>query len=385
MGRVTSIGYELGSLTLEGTTTSGSPEVLSGASARSGSYYARLNNTSTSESIRYQFAATDQTARYYFRAYFYIAVSSTGTKQLIAVFNAALSGQRGGISLTSGNQLQLFNNSTQMGSNSGAVATGTWHRLELMIDTTTISATTYEARINGVTFATGTANLPAGMAQFLTRLDASDATYDVYFDDLAINDTSGSSQNSWCGSEKLLYLRPDAAGDSNGFLVQVGGTVGAANNFTRVNEVTPDDATTYNGSALLNAEDLFNCGASGLSSTDVINVVAVGVRMADLVAADTTAAFKLEIEKTAAGTKTQSGALAPNSTTWRSNAAVTPFNYSLTTYLDPDGGIWTSTTLDSMQIGYIQTVTNLRTIAVSNVWAVVGYTPSTFKPKVQVF
>lgn len=39
-------------------------------------------------------------------------------------------------------------------------------------------------------------------------------------------------------------------------------------------------------------------------------------------------------------------------------------------------GVWKQTTLDSMQIGYTQDVTNVQAIAVSNVWASVDYTPA---------
>lgn len=377
MARLWHCGFELNSLTAEGFTTSGSPQILNGSPVRSGTYYARINGTSAGESIRYQFAASDQQGKFYFRGYFYIAGSPTNTRQIMAIYNTALSAQKSAITLTASNKLQLFGSSSQIGSDSLALTTNTWHRWELSVDTTTLASTRYEAKINGLTFATGTASLAAGIGQLLLRLDASDATYDIYHDDLAINDTSGSYQNSWCGDEKLLYLRPNAVGDSNGFLAQVGGTAGSTNNYTRVNEVTPDDATSYNGSAVLSAEDLFNCADSGIGASDAVNVVSVGVRMADLVSADATAAFKLEIEKAGAGIKAQSGTLIPNSTTWKTNASAAPFNYPLVTYNDPDGNPWTQTTLDSMQIGYIQTATNVQTIAVSNIWAVVAYIPAT--------
>ncbi len=43
-----------------------------------------------------------------------------------------------------------------------------------------------------------------------------------------------------------------------------------------------DEKTTNN-------EDLFNCDASGIGSADIVSVVAVGVRMANITGADATA------------------------------------------------------------------------------------------------
>lgn len=358
-------------------SVTGSPQILSGAPARTGTYYLRVNNTGAGENVRYQFATTDQTSPHFYRAYIYIVAAPTSNKYILRTYKIDLTA-RFGIKLTSALKLQLFNteDNVQIGSDSDALSLNTWYRVEYTADLTTLSSSALSARIDGSEFASGTANFAAGVGTFIIGSDLSDATLDIYYDDLAVNNTSGSFQNSWPGSGKIIHLRPSAAGDSNGFLTQVGGTAGASNNFTRVNEVTPDDATSYNGSALLSAEDLFNCDDSGIGAFDSVNVVSVGVKMADLVGADATAAFKVELEKTASGTKAQSGALIPNSTTWVTNAAAAAFIYPLITYQDPDGGTWTQATLDSMQIGYIQTAINVQTIAISTVWASVDYTPA---------
>jgi hypothetical protein len=143
-----------------------------------------------------------------------------------------------------------------------------------------------------------------------------------------------------------------------------------------VNEVPPDDATSYNASAVLNASDLFAVGASGVGSLDTINTLCVGGRIADLVGADATAAVKVQIEKTSGGTKAMSASLAPNTVTWTTNPTQPGASYyPLVTYLDPDGGAWTAATLTSMQIGYLQSVINLQAVGVTNVWASVDYNP----------
>lgn len=357
-------------------STTGGPEVLTGASARSGNGYLRINGPGAAENVRYQFATSNQTNPHFFRAYIYIVAAPTANKYILRTFNFDLSAARYGIKLTTDLKLQLFNieDNAQIGSDSAALSLSTWYRVEYTADLTTLASSTLSAGIDGVEFAAGTANFAAGVGYFLVGSEVSDATLDIYYDDAAINNDSGSFQNSWCGSGKIIHLRPNATGDANGFLTQVGGTVGSSNNFTRVDEVTPNDATDYNASAIA-AEDLFNVDDSGIGANNNINVVAVGAKFANLVAADATTAFKVELEKTSGGTKAQSSAIIPNSTTWRVNASAAPFIYPLVTYQDPDAANWTQSTLDSMQIGYTITATNVQAIAVTGVWASVDYTP----------
>jgi len=66
-----------------------------------------------------------------------------------------------------------------------------------------------------------------------------------FFDDIAINDTTGTFQNSWPGPGKIALLKPDGGG-SQGFLTAVGCTA----NWQCVDDVPnngnpPDDSNTY--------------------------------------------------------------------------------------------------------------------------------------------
>lgn len=347
---------------------------LQTGTVHSGTYAAQANLTASTATLRQILYTSNQAIKGWIRFYIYISTLPNSAVQL-ARFETTANGNSGNLRLNTNGKIDLQKISGTVVGTSVALTTGVWHRIEISNDATGVGS--LEARLNGLIFASGANSAQGTWARVAVGSLTANSTTNMFFDDIAVNDDSGSFQKDWPGDEKMLCLRATAAGDSNGFLVQVGGTAGAANNYTRINEVTPDDATTYNGSAVLSAEDLFNFADSGLSSGDTINVVAVGVRMADLVGADATAAFKVEIEKTASGTKAQSGTLIPNSTTWKTNQAATPWTYPLTTYQDPDGAAWTKTTLDSMQAGYIQTATNVQTIAVSDLWVLVSYTPST--------
>lgn len=387
MARLWSSGFELNSLTDGVEFTSHQPGMSVVTSpVRSGTYACKVDGTQIGQYEEYQFKTSNDNGPFFFRTYLLVSSAPNIDNDIFEIdssSNASLAWFKLKTDLT----LQLVDEDGTIGSPSSVLSLNTWYRLEIGVDMTGAGgAHVVEGRLNGTVVATSsTRNISLGMTSLIVGGGILGEPINAgvwYFDDLAINDTTGSHQNSWPGEGGIVHLHPNAAGDSNGFLVQTGGTAGAANNFTRVNEITPDNATTYNGSAVLSAEDLFNCGSVTLPPTPQVNVVAVGVRMADLVGTDNTAAFKVELEKTASGTKSQSGTLIPNSTTWITNAATNPRNYPLTTYQDPDGTAWTQSTLDSMQIGYIQTATNIQTIAVSSIWALVEYTqlPGTITP-----
>lgn len=132
--------------------------------------------------------------------------------------------------------------------------------------------------------------------------------------------------------------------------------------------------SSYNASNTLNQEDLFTCGASGIDASDIVNVVSVGARYANITAADATTAIKLEIMKTSGGTKQQSAAFTRNNTNFQTNTNAQASVYKLITYQDPDGGNWHKATLDSLQIGYILSMANTDPIGISTVWTLVEYT-----------
>jgi len=390
VARLIQNGAELGSATagvecdaVSGTVTAQTVVV------RSGTYAYKFAPSASLAWGENYFAAADGTGPFYARGYFCFTTFPAANEPLLFFLDSTDTNRPRITFESSTNQFFLQQSGgTKLGSNSATLTLNHWYRLELKLDATTNPAT-IEARYvdcgtsgtdpggAGTVIASGNDNAGVHTASRLRfGLTTNNNSGVLYADDLAVNSSSGSAQNSWCGSGRIIHLHPAAQGDANGFLVNIGGTAGAANNYTRVNEIPPDDATSYNASAVLNAEDLFRCGASGIGTGDTVNVVCVGVRFANLVGADATAAFKTEIEKAASGTKTQSAAIIPNSTSWRSNSATGASLYNLVTYLDPDGSAWTQATLNTAQIGYIETVANVRAIAVTNSWLSIDYTPT---------
>lgn len=385
MSRIWQDGFEFNSTTANpatyDTVTNG---VVGTTHARSGTYAAQVTSLVTGTprgwNKKFQTASASVT---FFRAYIFIVTLPNVNNVVMAITGSSSLGSslRCYVSLTTTGTLKLFNPSAaQIGSDSSAINDSNWHMIELKCDTTGgTNLKTIEARLDGTIFATSSVQNQGTQSDIFVGangLSEAGTSGEWWFDDLAVNDNSGTSQTGYPGSGKILQLYPNAQGDANGFLVQVGGTLGSANNFTRVNEIPPDDATSYNASAVLNAQDLFNVQNSGIGTSDTVNTVLVGARIANITGASATTAVELQIEKTSGGTVQSSTSVVPNTTSWNTNGTSTPRNYPLVTYADPDGAAWIKTTLDSMQIGYQITATLTDAIGVTNLWASVDYTPS---------
>lgn len=395
MARLFQDGFEFNSVTnnpANWETISGSP-TISTTTVRSGTYAARISSlvSGTPKGFIKKWSGTTANGPFFGRTYIYVHARPSASNHIIS-FNSASgtagTSERGKITLESNGTLVLREASgTAVGSPSSALSLDTWYCVELKMDRTPANGSQIlEARLapdDGSTptiFATSSALTIPGAAFALSvggNLDLeAQTTGDWFFDDIAVNDNTGSFQTSYPGQGKIIQLRPSATGDTNTLSTQTGGTAGGANNFTRVDEVTPDDATTFNGSNILNEEDMYNLDNSGIGSGDMVNVVSVGARFRNNTASATTR-MNLQLEKTSGGTRTTSANIIPNTTSWNTNDAASPRVYPITTYQDPDGSAWTQTTLDSMQIGMKIGVGSANRIDLTSIWASVDYTAST--------
>lgn len=393
MARLFSNGVELNSTggNVEFTAISGAAvQPNSPGFLRSGAYCAQAApvNSTAASTFRQHFAAANINV-VFVRAFFYIwsAFGNPNVDTTIFMLNDGNDFTTPLLyaKLTSTGTITLFDEDGQIGSASSALAQDTWHMLEFKFDRSAASGShVMEGKINGDVFATASNRAVGAGVQYCNwgcnMLSEGANAGAFYFDDMAINDNSGSFQNSYPGLGKLAVSRPNAAGDVNTFATQTGGTAGAANNFTRVDEVTPNDATDFNGSSTLNQEDMFNFdNFSTIGANDIINCVHLNARFRNSTA-DTTAAITFSIIKTSGGTKSSSSAFVPNSVTWRSNQSADPRTAVITLYADPDGNPWTLTTLNSLQAGYKLTTAPAvggRRIDVSYLNVTVDYTPVT--------
>lgn len=385
LNRLAQIGFELDSLTsgVEITThgfTGSVLSVLTTSVVHTGTYAQSWTATTQRGTDDYQFSAGTGTA--YIQGWFYFTGYPNGNCTLLEGGDAAAS--IGGIYMNSSGQLgtAYFSSGAFVYDTivTSAVSLNVWHYLEVECVTTSSNAQTIVTRLDGTqisskagtqTFAANAQNLVVWGAFCLSSDNAGAGTGTIatfYVDDIIVDG------DGYPGGASLLRVTPNATGDSNGFLVNVGGTAGSSNNYTRVDEVTPDNATSYNASNVLNASDLFRVGASGLSSV-TINCVSVGGVVANITGVDATTAIELQAEQTSGGTIQKSSSIIPDTTTWSTNGKSAPHNYPLIMYTDPTGATWTPTTLGSMQIGYTLDASHTDAVGVTTLWAYVDYTP----------
>lgn len=371
MALLWSTGFELQSTTngMEWDTTSGAPSI-STAVKRSGTASLRCNPSAASAYIEHQTGAGDNTNDIYIRFYIRIA-SSTGGLIPICRVNDTTWGDQASIRINSNNTLELWDdeNNLQKGSDSSAIPADEWHRVELGW---VFATRVYTAYLDGVSFASATYD--AGqMDQFeKVRIGIlSNATCDIYFDDITVNDNTGSASTGLAGEGSIVHMHPNAAGDNNPDL----------GDYTAIDEVgTPNDATDFIDLDTATSIGDFNVESSsnaGIDAANIIKYVEVGVRIREEASAATS--YQLRLKSAASGTTSTSTASDAGDTTWRTNPSGTgALNHQLISYTDPTTGVaWTPTgtnSLDNMQIGVASLTTN--DIDVTALWAKVEFGPS---------
>jgi hypothetical protein len=373
MARLWSAGAELGSATASVEFQSCSGAVQS-TTKRSGTYAVRFNPSAAEQNMVQPYRGADTQEAVYVRAYLRIASGPSATIYVISLVGLSAGTHRVQVRLNSNRELQLWNfeDSAQIGSLSAALSLDTWYRIELMLDTTTLASSAVEAKIDGTTFASGTINLTAAAARM--AFGGNTSTHDIYMDDFAVNDSSGTAQNSWPGEGSIVHLKPNAAGDNAMGLNQ--GSAPAATGWESVDEVTPDDAVTYHNLDANNDVldvNLESSATAGIGASDTITLVQVGERHNGASAANYT--YNTRIKSQASGTVVSGTAITTSATVFGTNTGANPRNYQLTRYTDPQaGGAWTPSLLDTTQIGVIATDAT-PDVYITALWALVEYAP----------
>jgi hypothetical protein len=388
MARLWTCGFEMQSVTAgiewsvsSGTATVGAPTISTGIKRR-GTASLRCNPTAGNQYIEMQIDG-GTVKRTLHRFYLYVA---TRPDVDVTIYGIGQSGYfPGACRLKADGTLTLRDGftSTDLGTPSAPLETGRWYRVEL--DYTDIAGTAgsvtgaFKGYLDGALFADTLCSNINGWSRVRVGPQTPAATCDVYIDDVAVNDDTGTAQSGLPGAGCVVHMYPDGAGDSNLWDVAVGGTAGQANNWTRVNQRTPDDSTSYNqtastGTTAIDDFALEPSISAGIGAADRINVVQVGGRISS--DATTAASIVYRLKSQTGGAVAESGSVSTNVTTWQTNNASTPRYQRLTSYADPqDGTAWTAAKLGNAQVGYRANVSQTTIRRVSGVWLVVDFVP----------
>jgi hypothetical protein len=391
-GRLWTSGFELQSTTadMEYTANVGSPTISTTAGTfRSGLASLRVNTSAATAGMSYDWQAADSATDTYFRGYFYFSTFPNANTLLMAIRDNAGTNQASIRFDNVNSKLELWNeeDSAQVDVDSAAIETEVWYRVELRVNfgTAATGDTILTAKLDGTQFATSsTVNWANGVRTMQAGIITTNATADVYLDDMAINEGFGSVQNSYPGEGRVVHMQPDSAGDNTGFNVNFSNCAGLS--YLCINEVTPSDAgsganTGAMGSTTLNQIDDFNLessSAAGINASSTINLLQVGVRFAN--SAATLSGIKLRLKDAASAVPMESYYIddTTNATYFTNNESV-PRNYMLTAYTRPHlTTAWTTTELDAAQIGFrLGNDGGTNNFGVAAEWLLVEYVPPT--------
>lgn len=207
---------------------------------RTGSYAFRVQAASGVKST-WQFNSDDafiNMSSFFFRGYIYISTLPASTRAIIDINGVALSTTAPGLRLRSTGVLEFHDGSSLIAAGSTPLVTGQWYRIEVGANTTD---DVVSLKINGALEIdwTSTGNIGTFSSIGLGAIDTVAATFDLYWDDLAIDATD------WCGPGRVVALRPNGAGTSTVAGFTAAGSSPAATKYQSLNEATPDDAVTY--------------------------------------------------------------------------------------------------------------------------------------------
>ncbi len=314
-----------------------------------------------------QFSAAPSTEAFYARYYLYIHTTPTSNTQVGTWYNST--DMESSLVVTSTRTLELYDDGGLLvGTYATPLSTGTWYRIEQLYNS---AVDNLDVRLDGTTIIDASCTGCDGADWFAVGVDDTIAspTGVFYFDDIALNNTSGGSQTSWPGAGSIVHMQPDgSAGDNND---------ASAGTCADIDEITPDSGTTV---ALLNSDlDIIDCTAessstAGIDAFDTVTLVQVGIneKVDDIVSAS----WALRVKSASGGTTSTGTTVTHNDETYKTNGDTAPRNYSLTSYTDPTTGIaWTPTgtnSLDAMQIG-AQSIDASPDVRVTTLWGLIEY------------
>lgn len=249
-----------------------------------------------------------------------------------------------------GNELLRFNGDGRvwiLGADQGVVISdtaGSWRRWEIYLkvhDTDGLC----EIKLNGTTqFSFGPGDTKGAgdvITTFRWDSDGGNGAY-WYLDDIAINDTvdDGRGNDTWCGPGKIFGFRPCSFPGVEAWTPVPAAGAYPDGNWARIDEETPDDATTYVHSDTPGTID-YHVTENIPSAAAIIRAGCVSHSLRMRLA--TAGAGEVQPYSARDG-HFQTGDAIALSTAW--------YHYQQMVPTEPNGGEWTKALFDDTQFGY---------------------------------
>ncbi len=268
-------------------TTSGSNVIIAAGGARTGAQGLRFNNGYASSSWLQLTLDAQQTWIIGFA--FRTPSAPSGSADLCSTFDGAT--KQCAVQLNPDMTLRLVRGGTPLATSTRALSLNTFYYIEFKNIIADAGGLT-EVRVNEEVWATfngdtqNTANPFANALRLKGDAGPSGTTINLDYDDIYILDgTGGAPNNDYWGDTQIEAKVPDGAG----FYTEWATLVGAATHWQAVNEVPPNEDTSYIADSLLDVRDTFTFQDLSLISAQ-INGIQVLIRAREDVAGGVTIA-----------------------------------------------------------------------------------------------
>lgn len=289
MTKLTFSGFELGEVA-SGTEFGGHNGTVTVVSTgqRSGNHAAQI--TAASSWVATGVGGSVSTT-FFLRTY--VNMSANPTAQIgvmgLATGNTAAA-TLGEIYLETNGTLTLrLNNGTALAT-SAPIALGAYVMVELGVAYPASGASTLTLRWAGMTVGTGTGSATVHTSCAFGNFRAAAVGATMLLDDISVNNSAGTSNNSWCGPGAVIALWPVSDSSRTGFTAGAGGTTslfdavnnhpptglasGSATNGSQIKDATSN--TTDNYVANMGAyTDSIASGGGGMGDSDSVRALAL--------------------------------------------------------------------------------------------------------------
>jgi hypothetical protein len=337
MARIFQTGWEVGS-TLVFDVTAGGGAIETTTVAGPWSTYSWFNNATGSGTFTLDSAVTE----FYFGARMYFQTAPGGTDRRLVHFQSSTGTAQMSLHLDTSGRLAVYRGTTAavIATGTNAVAGSRWHYVEWYgkIDG---SAGITTVKLNGTQEVTASSLNSKGDAGSTTtdrvNLSTGGASYSFYVDDLYVNDTTTSVNNSFSGDIRVSAYIPNAAGDNTTMSLSTGSDHAAL-----VDE-RPPNTTDYIYGTGTTEYDLLNIpNTSGIAQVQAATLWLYSAK-SDAGTANIAHVVKYDSDNDSVADTESAGADTALSTTF----AYYRKNYNT----DPGGNAWTAAKIDALQIG----------------------------------
>lgn len=190
------------------------------------------------------------TAGIYIRYYMRFSAMPTSYALLSEIFlrDSQLTGALSMTPLRLDSNGDLYLNSGANTTSKYTVTTDVWYMVEIYYSNGGTTSETLSFRVDGIDLGSISITSASGylFTEFSLVIQNDTSSMIVYVDDLAVNDSTSSQNNSWCGPGNVVLLKPtyDSTNTSTLWLGANGGTTNlydAVNNVPPIGDATADD------------------------------------------------------------------------------------------------------------------------------------------------